>query len=398
MVSYRNTIAEINLDNWAHNLSLLHGFLKEAPLLCPMIKADAYGHGDVQLARVLEEVGLTSMGVCLLEEGLKLRQAGLQREILVFRSFDRSGARALADAQLTPVVSDWQQIRALESVVTDPLDIHLKFDTGMNRLGFSLTEAPELAKYFKGQKNLRLKALVTHLYNGEDAYLRDGKSAKQLRLMLELEEVFSGFDVFLHAMNSAGTVAKMKLVADGVVDHPLTQYNWGARPGIMTYGSNPLSKIFAVDLKPVMNFKSEVCAVRKLQAGETVSYGGTFTAEKPTVIAVIPCGYADGYHRVLTNKSKALIRGHEVMGVGNICMDYMMFDVTPLIENNVFKNSEGLLYEEVLLFGSDGQGHVLSADELAQRAQTISYEMMTSVSARVPRKYLGRYTRSLGGQ
>lgn len=393
---FRKTFAEINLDSWAHNLGLLQKSFSDAPLLCPMIKADGYGHGDVQLARVVEDMKLQSMGVCLLEEGLKLRAHGIKNQILVFRSFDEVGARALVDANLTPVVSDWTQIKALEMVVNKPLEIHLKFDTGMNRLGFNPAAALELAAYFKAHKFLRVKAILTHLFNGEDACQNDGKSAAQLNQMLNLQEFFAGQDIFMHALNSAGAAAKMKLKQHGDVGNPLMKYNWGLRPGIMTYGSNPLPGQINLDLKPVMNFRSEVCAVRVLKAGESVSYGGTFVAAQETLVAVVPVGYADGYHRVLSNKGQALICGERVPQVGNVCMDYMMFDATSLLKQNKIQNPDGLLGKMVTLFGVDENNNFLLADELAKHAQTISYEIMTSLSARVPRKYSGSIVEKWG--
>lgn len=386
MKMFRKTFAEINLDAWAYNVSLLQKYFIKAPLMCPMIKANAYGHGDIELARVLEDLKVRQMGVCLLEEGLRLRQAGIKNEILVFRSFDRAGAVALLEAQLTPVVSDWRQLKILEDVVEGQATVHLKFDTGMNRLGFEKNEAEALCKYLKNQKKIRVEAILTHLSHGEDAVSLDGISSGQLKDLIEIENVFDGFDVYLHALNSAGCVAKMSLSSsESCSDHPLLLKNWGVRPGLMTYGYNPIPSYTGISLKPVMTFKSEVSAVRSLEVGESVSYSGTFKVQKPSIIIVVPAGYADGYHRILSNKSTALVCGQALPLVGNVCMDYMMFDATKLIESGTVKSAQDLIGEEVVLFGTDSNNNFLSADEIGKRAQTISYEILTSVGERVPR-------------
>ncbi|KYG62085.1 alanine racemase [Bdellovibrio bacteriovorus] len=387
MEMYRHTFAEINLDHLAHNIRLLQSSFPQAPFLCPMVKANAYGHGDVQLARFLESLGIKHLGVCLIEEGLLLRNFGVKAEILVFRGFDREGAEKILQYQMTPVVSTWEHIEHLEAVADQPVNIHLKFDTGMNRLGFRPEEGQKLFDRLWQNKKIRLKALVTHLYNGDDALDPQGQSAEQLRKLDQVSQLFKPFNIFCHALNSSGILNLLALKQQGgSKDHPLLLQNWGLRPGLMIYGYNPLEDKSVCQLKPVMTFKSQVATYRQVKAGETVSYGATWKAKRDSVIAVVPVGYADGFHRILSNKATLLFAGKRVPIAGTICMDYLMLDVTDVVGNEDLKKFKD---QEVILFGYGSGGSFLSADEIGTLAQSITWEMLTSVGERVPRVYTG---------
>ncbi len=386
MEMYRRTFAEINLDHLAHNIRVLQkAFPKK--FLCPMVKANAYGHGDVQLGRFLESLGVEHLGVCLIEEGILLRKNGVKAEILVFRGFDREGAQKIIEHEMTPVVSSWDHIEHLEAVATSAVGIHLKFDTGMNRLGFRPEEAQKVFDRLWQNKKIRLKALVTHLFNGDDAESATGHSARQLQALNGISHIFKPFNIFCHSLNSAGILSLLKLQNKGVpADHPLTLQDWGLRPGLMIYGYNPLADQSFCELKPVMSLKSHVGVYRHVKSGETVSYSGTWKATQDSVIAVVPIGYADGYHRILSNQALVLFAGRRVPVVGNICMDYLMLDVTSVVQGqdlNKFKD------QEVTFFGYDTAGNFLSAEELAKKAHSITWEMLTSVGERVPRVYSG---------
>lgn len=386
MEMYRRTFAEINLDHLAHNIRVLQKAFPQT-FLCPMVKANAYGHGDVQLARFLETLGIEHLGVCLIEEGLLLRNFGVKAEILVFRGFDREGAEKILQYNMTPVVSTWEQIEHLEEAASSPVGIHLKFDTGMNRLGFRPEEAQKLFDRLWQNKKIRLKALVTHLFNGEDAVSDKGHSAEQLRKLDRVSQIFKPFNIFCHSLNSAGILSLLALQRDGVPEgHPLVLQQWGIRPGLMIYGYNPLADKNICELKPVMSLKSQVGTYRHLKAGETVSYSGTWTAKQDSVIAVVPIGYADGYHRILSNHSTVVFAGQRVPVVGNICMDYLMLDVTAVVQGKDLKDFKD---QEVTLFGFGSDGNFLSPEELAQHAKSITWEMLTSVGERVPRIYTG---------
>lgn len=400
MEMYRKTFAEINLDHLKHNIELLQRAFPQAPFLCPMVKANAYGHGDVQLSLYLETLGVRHLGVCLIEEGLLLRNNGVKAEILVFRGFDRAGAEKILEANMTPVVSSWEHIEHLEAVASSSVGIHVKFDTGMNRLGFRPEEAQSLFERLWQNKKIRLKALVTHLFNGEDAEDPNGISARQLKALNTVSEVFKPFNVFCHALNSAGILSAMHMgTAPVPVAHPLFIQNWGLRPGLLIYGYSPLPDKSFGGFKPVMTLKSHVATYRQLNIGETVSYGGTWRAKQESVIAVVPIGYADGYHRILSNQASVLFAGQRVPVVGSICMDYLMLDVTEVVrgkELRFFKD------QEVVLFGFNSAQNLLSPEELAVQAQSITWEMLTSVGERVPRVYIGEaahhFVNGIGGR
>jgi len=307
---------------------------------------------------------------------------------LVFRGFDREGAQTLLQYQMTPVVSSWEQLEHLQAVALSPVNIHLKFDTGMNRLGFRPDEAPKLLELLRGNKTIVLKAILTHLLEGEDALNDQGRSAFQLRQLHQLRQVFKEMNIFCHALNSAGILNLMQLKKQGADgQHPLYLQDWGLRPGLMLYGYNPVKGISPCELRPVMTLKSHVAAFRTLQAGETVSYGGHWTAPQESVIAIVPIGYADGYHRILSNQASVLFAGERVPVVGSICMDYLMLDVSQVVKGKPLQSFKD---QEVILFGQSREGNDLSPEELAKEAKTITWEMLTSVGERVPRVYKGQ--------
>lgn len=385
MEMYRRTFAEINLDNLRNNITLLQNSFPDS-FLCPMLKANAYGHGDVQLAAYLETLGVQHLGVCLIEEGLLLRNFGVKAEILVFRGFDRKGAEKIIQYQMTPVVSTWEHIDHLEAVATSAVNIHLKFDTGMNRLGFRPEEAQKLFERLWQNKKIRLKALVTHLLQGQDAVDPQGRSAQQLNAIHQVSEIFKPFEIFTHSLNTSGILSLLEIKKQNIKSHPLLLQKWGLRPGLMIYGLHPMRDTGTTSLKPVMTLKSTVATFRKLKVGETVSYSGTWTARRESIIAVVPIGYADGYHRLLSGRSKVLFAGHKVPVVGSVCMDYLMVDVTDVIKD---QDPQKFQDQEVILFGSDKFGNYISPDELANFAETVMWEILTSVGERVPRVYVG---------
>ncbi|MGZ3769675.1 MAG: alanine racemase [Bdellovibrio sp.] len=388
MEMYRRTYAEINLNHLKHNIRVLQTAFPQTPFLCPMVKANAYGHGDVELAKYLETLGIQHLGVCLLEEGLLLRQSGVKAEVLVFRGFDREGARIMIENKLTPVVSTWDQLECLEAEAVNPIGIHLKFDTGMNRLGFRPEEAQKLFDRLWQNKKIRLKAVLTHLLNGEDATMAQGQTAEQLIKLNEVSRVFKPFNIFSHALNSSGIINSITMQKINSVNpaHPLFMQNWGIRPGLMVYGYNPLTDKESCQLKAVMSLRSHVITYRYVKAGETVSYGGTWKAQQDSIIAVVAIGYADGYHRILSNQSKVLFAGQKVSVVGVVCMDYLMLDVTAVVKD---RDLDDFKDQEVTLFGYSPEGTFLSAEELAQGAKSITWEILTSVGERVPRVYVG---------
>ena len=373
MELFRRTVADINIENLIHNWQQIKSAAADDRFICPMVKANAYGHGAPEVSLALESEGARALGVCLIEEGLQLRAEGVHAEILVFRGFDKRGAEKILEYQMTPVASTWAQVYALEAAADEPVKVHLKFNTGMNRLGFAADQADELASYFKKTKKLKLKAICSHLVSSDAQQI-----LRQLQSLSEISEHFSGFDIFNHVLNSGG-------IADHVL-HPDPKKQWGFRPGLMLYGYNANPSVKALDLRPVMSLKSVINNIQEVKAGETVSYGGTWKASRPSRVAVIPIGYADGVHRILSNNAEVLIKGKRVPLIGTVCMDFIMADITDIIG---VEDSHKWVEEDVLLFGADDQQQFISADEVAARAKTISWEVLTSVSGRVPRHFKG---------
>jgi alanine racemase len=345
-----------------------------------MVKANGYGHGDVEISKQLEKDGVKHLGVGLIEEGLLLREMGVQTGLLFFGVCDERGAKVAVENRMTPVMSTWDQIRAFEACAPAGYPVHLKFDTGMHRLGFSMKDVIKLSQYFANQSKMKVEGVLTHLHTGEDAFNTEGSSFAQLKLFQIVEKAFQAQNVMSHTLNSAGLIGFLSHQGK-VLPHGISPIQ-GVRPGLAIYGVSPV-KDSPLFLKPVMSLRSKTVKYHFVPAGEGVSYNHTWTAPTDSVIAIIPIGYADGYHRLLSNKAEVLFRGQRVPLVGNVCMDYLMADVTSTLKNETV---DSLKPEPVTLFGQDEKGNEISVGELAQKAQTISWEILTSVGERVPRE------------
>lgn len=351
-----------------------------------MVKANGYGHGDIECALRLQAEGAQSLGVGLIEEGLLLRQAGVHCDILFYGIFDRGGAEAVLKYRLTPVISLLQQLKDLEEVSEAMVDVHLKFDTGMHRLGISREQTSEVFEFLKKSKRIRVRGLMTHLHSAEDLGLGEISSAfgqlQEFELLIKsFESLFGLKDVHIHSLNSAALLGftpdlKKKL-----------KYQHGARPGLSLYGIAPVTT--ELKLQPVMSLKSHLVRVFQVQEGATVSYGARWKASRPSWIGVVPLGYADGYPRLLSNKASVLFRGQRVPQVGSVCMDYLMLDLTQSIEAKgpVHFNGED---DEVILFGQDELGQEITVSELATHIGTIPWEVLTGISERVHRVIEGK--------
>lgn len=363
----RSTHADIKLSNLSHNYKILKSHLQSGQFICPMVKANAYGHGDIEVSKTLADLGADYLGVALVEEGIRLREAGLSTPILVFGLLDSVGCEAAVKFNLTPVLSQWDQIKSLENFVSinERFPVHIKFNTGMHRLGFAAEEARALKDFFLEDHHFFLQGICTHLLNSEDTGVEGGRTEEQLRLFQEIQKHFP--KTAHHLMNSAAILADL-------------DKKGGARPGISLYGALPaLQKKIKCDLLPVMQVKSTVELVQKVKKGKTVSYGGEWKAPKDSIIGIVPIGYADGYRRALSNKGEMICKGQRVPVRGIVCMDYTLIDLTEV-------QGEVSVGEEVVVFGQQ-KNEIIKVEEVAKLAGTISYEILTGVSARVPRLY-----------
>lgn len=336
-----------------------------------VVKADAYGHGDVETARILCDEGVRHLGVADVAEGARLREAGIAAAIVVLGSVHPEDAAALARHSLTPVVPSLDLLRHLDAYRARhgvEIPCHLKLDTGMGRLGL-LPEAieewlPELGKL----RSVRLEGVLSHFAAAEEPASPSCRGQlRAFRQALERMRAAGHRPAFAHMANSAALMGLPEARFDMV------------RPGGMLYGiysHPPLAE--RVPLAPALTWKTRVLQLKTLPEHSPVSYGGTFVTRRKSVIATLPVGYADGYKRSLSNKAAVLIRGRRAPVVGRVTMDLTMADVT-----DIAGVAPG---DEVVLLGRQGD-EAVSAEEMASWAETISYEILTSISPHIPRRY-----------
>jgi alanine racemase len=366
------TWAEVDLDAIAHNARGLKERAGEETELMAVVKANAYGHGAVPVARTALENGASRLAVNRAIEGVELRQAGLTAPILILGYSLPSEAEAIVRWDLTPTVTTVEGALAL-SAMSDRQGkvtlIHVKVDTGMGRFGLLPDEVVAFVRRISQLPGLKLEGLFTHFAVADlvdKAYTR-----RQFDLYVwvvkQLEE--AGFTIPLkHVANSATNLDLPEMHLDMV------------RCGIALYGLRPSDEVEpAIPLKPAMALKSRVARVRTLPPGSSISYGCTYTTTRPTPVALVPVGYGDGYHRILSNKGSVLIGGKRAPIVGRVCMDQFVVDVTGI---------EGVRQDdEVVVFGRQGEEEI-SVEEVAALAGTINYEVVTSILPRVTRVYL----------
>jgi alanine racemase len=354
------------LGTIAHNFRVVQQAANGRKVLA-VVKADAYGHGVVPVAQRLQAEGVDGFGVALAEEGIELREAGIDRAILVLNGISGGAHRDIIAAGLTPVLYELSEARAFEAVSDGrPIDVHLKVDTGMGRLGVPMAELDPFLRDLRSFPSIRVAGLMTHLSTAD---IDPEFVAKQLGAFKHAEGLVRRFGhtpAVRHAANSAG-----------LFRHPESHFDW-VRPGISLYGY-PGADSVDVPLRPAMRWRTEVLRVRTLEPGESAGYGRSFRATVRTRLATIPLGYGDGLLRAASNRGQVLIRGVRCPIVGNIAMDLTTVDVS--------EAPDASIGDEALLLGEQA-GASLDARDLAAAAGTIPYEVLTNVSRRVPRVYL----------
>ncbi len=370
----RPTLATIDLDQLATNFRAIRASLRPETGVLAAIKGDAYGHGAVACAGALEQAGCDWFGVALIEEGKQLRAAGIKRPILSMGGVGLAGADEAIDARLTPVISDLESAARLEQAAArrrEPVGVHLKVDTGMGRLGVPLPHWEALLDRMASLKWLRVDGIATH-FAESDGLTEASRvfTREQARRFLEAVRAARARGLrpsLLHTCNSGGVIYYPEYGFDLV------------RPGLLLYGYNPAGPECPIPVAPVMRVTTKVLLVRDLPAGVGVSYGRTWVTPRPSRIATLPVGYADGYPRALSNRGGVLIHGHVAPIRGRVCMDLTMVDVTDIpvpVEAG----------DEVTLMGAQGDARITAWD-LATQADTIPYEILAGWSDRVPRAY-----------
>ncbi|AEF85689.1 alanine racemase [Treponema primitia ZAS-2] len=366
----RATRALIHLNTFRDNIRLVRNRVGPGPKICAPVKADAYGHGAVPMAKAALEAGAAYLAVATVGEGTELRKAGIDAPILLLSAPIPEELPELVSSKLTPLVWDREFIQALsEAAGETALTVHLKLDTGMGRVGCRPEEAGEIAAYIAGFKNLSLGGILTHLAVSDSEEADHSRYTKEqlARLRDGVERVKkAGVDPGLvHAANTGGVAFHEDSFFDMV------------RPGILLYGYAPDGAEKTLPVKPVMELITQIVYIKQVKKGETVSYGRIWTADKDTTVATIPIGYGDGLPRRLSGGAlQVRINGAWYPQVGRICMDQCMIDL----------GSESAVkrWDKVTLMGADA----LNAAEIAAKLGTISYEITCGINKRVPRVYV----------
>jgi alanine racemase len=369
----RPTRAEVNLAHLRHNLRVVQRSAGGRPVWA-VLKADGYGHGSKAVARTLERAGASGMCVALLEEGIELRDAGIKIPILVTGGYYGRAWGELLRHDLTPVLHDPAQVELLADEVryssAEPIRAHVKIDTGMSRLGMSMADLPRLAQALARNPEVRLDGLMTHF-----ACADAGESPS-------IDEQLDRFDEATQALARLGLTPNVRHAANSAA-LLRSERAWLdlVRPGIALFGVEPSAGL-CKELRPVMRVQSQIVALRDVPVGASAGYGGTWVAKRPSRIATVPIGYADGLVRALSNHGALLVRGRRAPISGAVSMDMTMIDVTDIAgvelgdDCCVLGTQRGPLGEDTI-----------SVAEVARELGTIPWEVMTNVSRRVPRFY-----------
>lgn len=370
---YKRAWAEIHLDRLKYNYEICKSFLGDNTEFMAVVKANAYGHGDDAVAPYLQSLGINWFAVSNINEAIHIRHCGITKEILILGYIPPSYVTELLDYNIIETITGYEHAKALSDAISDgrKLRTHIKIDTGMGRIGLrheTVSEYCDEIQKIMSLDNILVEGIFTHPpvadSDDEDDFLY---TVTQYKLFLEIDKELKNRGVNLkhkHFANSAGATY-----------HDCSQSTL-ARYGIMLYGLHPNYELkLPKPLKPVMELKTIVSHIKTIKAGDYVSYGRTYKAEKDTKIATLTIGYADGYSRLLSSKADVLINGKRAKVVGRVCMDQTMVDVTGI---------DVKVGDTATLFGNDGD-ETITADELADIYGTIGYEVICGISKRVPR-------------
>jgi alanine racemase len=362
---------EIDLGAIAFNLQGIRKQVAPAGIMA-VVKADGYGHGALQVSRLALQEGAEYLAVAVVDEALALRKAGIAAPILVFGGFSPEDAPLFVDWELDATLYDTRSLALLARAAKKrgrAVRVHVKIDTGMGRLGVEWRQAADFVEQVHKTEGVELQGLYTH-FATSDALDKSYAHLQLIRYKQVVEEV-EGRGIRIPLKHTANSGA--------ILDMPGSWFDM-VRPGIMLYGHYPSAETTeSIEIHPAMSFKTAVIQVKTLQRGESVSYGRTFIADKPTVIVTLPAGYADGYNRLLSNRGQILLHGKRCPVVGRVCMDLIMA---------VAEEGEEIgVGDEVVLFGKQGREEV-SVASLCDLLGTIPYEVTCWISRRVPRVYM----------
>jgi len=368
--SGRPTVGEVDLGALEFNYRQIRKRIPSGVKLLAVVKADAYGHGAIPVSLRLEKSGVEYLGVAIPEEGVELRKGGVKAPILVLGGIFGAEVDQIFRFRLTPVIFRKDSLKILSREAEKRgrrVKVHLKVDTGMGRLGVPLNLWPDFLKEVRRFPRIDIEGILSHfsMMDEERDFTQDQWRAFQRAVATAQELGISS--QYLHMASSATLTAFPAYSAKLV------------RPGIMLYGSYPSPAFQSlVQLKPVMTLKTRIHFLKRVPPGTRISYGGTFTTKRESLIATLPIGYADGYSRHLSNHGEVLIHGKRAPVVGKVCMDFIMVDVTDIPRVSVG--------DEVILMGKQGREQI-TPEEIAEKINSISYEVLCSIGKRVPRIY-----------
>jgi alanine racemase len=378
----RGPVAEISLAAIGQNLQAIRKIVRNRPVIA-VVKADAYGHGAVEVSKRLLKEGISYLAVAYINEAVELRDAGITVPVIVL--FDTEDVKSIFDFNLMPVICDMDNALSLSKEAKKrniPLKVHVKVDTGMGRVGLHGKHVIRDLIKISDMHGLEITGLLSHF---SEADLSDRTYAKfQLERFNEIREAVYGKlnrRIFSHIANSAAILSFQEAHLDAV------------RPGLMLYGYSPIksmerraksresekNKSQDIGLIPAMSIKTRILSIRNVPSGTPISYGRTFITKRPSRIGVIPLGYADGYNRLFSNNAEMLVNGKRVPVIGRVCMDLTMTDLTDV--TGVKED------DEVVIIGRQGNESI-TAEELAFRSNTISYEILTTLGGRSKRRYV----------
>lgn len=366
---YRPTWAEIDLKAIEYNYRQVKKIVGRDIKIMAVVKANAYGHGTVEVSNVLERLGVDYLGVAATDEAMRLRDHGIKSPILVLGHVLPAEVRPAIERDITLTLASNELLEAIQDAVSAGLKakVHVKIDTGMGRLGLWHEEAINFIKNLAAEKNIIIEGIYTHFSSaGRDDFFTSYQMESFEKLLLKLES----FDIAVPLKHAANSIA--------AIDFARSRQNL-VRPGLIIYGMYPkhtFPKI--IRLKPALSLKTRIVFIKDTPAGRSISYGRTYVTHKQTRIATLPVGYADGYARNLSNRAEVLVRGKRAPVVGKVTMDQTMIDVGHIKGVKVG--------DEVVLIGKQGRDEIRT-EKLARLAGTIAYETICAISNRVPRIY-----------
>jgi alanine racemase len=363
----RDAWVEVNLDAIEHNVRQAKAALPSGQKLLAVIKADAYGHGAVMVIPTMEGAGIDMVGVAAMDEAVQLRQAGLKTPILILGGSPDWALRTAIDHDLHLTVFAEHHLEALRAAHLDarqPFKVHVKVDTGMNRIGVHWQQAAAFIQRCRELPFIRLEGIFSHLACGESEAFTAIQAERWRSLLTEVQ---TPWPPYLHLANSAGTFTLPK-------DTPATM----VRMGFTLFGYGPEVVMNQLSLRPAMGLRARISHLKEVPAGEGISYGLRYRTERDSRIATLPLGYADGIPRRLSNQISAVIRGSRVPQIGTITMDQMMLDVSEVPDVKIG--------DTITLLGLDGDERITLTD-WAERLDTIEYELMCGLRVRLPRIY-----------